>query len=134
MERKWGTILKTFLRLLFIVIGFNIIFSILFSLFSSNFLKNLLDSSFFFSLISLTVGASLFVIEGGFFNGIRYSVKKLRKSSKEGEYIASFDDLDDTKEVYEEYPKKSVFTWTYPLLVGGGILTLATSIIAFVIS
>lgn len=127
-------ILTNFLRLLFVIIGINVIFSILFSLFSSKFLKSLLDYSFFFSLISLTVGASLFVIEGGFFNGIRYSVKKLRKSSKEGEYIASFDDLDDTKEAYEEYPKKSVFTWTYPLLVGGGILAFATSVIAFVIN
>ncbi len=80
------------------------------------------------------MGASLFVIEGGFFNGIRYSFKKVRKSSKEGEYIASFDDLDDTKEVYEEYPKKRVFIWTYPLLAGGGIVALASFIAAFVIS
>ncbi|MGM7636189.1 DUF3899 domain-containing protein [Bacillus sp. Hm123] len=134
MKRKWVTILTNFLRLLFVIIGANIFLSTLFSLFSSNFLKSFLDFSFFFSLISLTIGASLFVIEGGFFNGVRYSVKKWRKSSKEGKYIASFDDLDDTKEAYEEYPKKSVFTWTHPLLVGGGILTLTTAVIAFMIS
>ncbi|WP_338753562.1 DUF3899 domain-containing protein [Bacillus sp. FJAT-52991] len=128
------TTLTKFLRLFFISIGINIIFSILFSLFSAHFFKSLIDYSFFFSLISLTVGASLFVIEGGFFNGIRYSFKKLRKSSKEGEYIASFDHLDDTKEIYEEYPKQRVFTWTYPLLAGGGVIALATLIIAFIIS
>ncbi|KAB7704987.1 DUF3899 domain-containing protein [Bacillus aerolatus] len=114
----------------FMISGIIIISSAVFSLFSSIFFKNFLDYAFLFSLLCVTAGACLFVIEGGFFSGISYSFKNFRKSTKEGRYIAEFDHLDKTGNIHEEHAKKKRFKWTYPLLAGGGLILIATFVIA----
>ncbi|WP_182917101.1 DUF3899 domain-containing protein [Bacillus sp. PK3_68] len=111
-----------------------IILSVVYALFSSVFFRSFLDFAFLSSLFSVTAGAFLFVLEGGFFNSIGHSFKLFRKSTKEGKYIAEFDDLDHTNSLYEEHSKKRSYQWTYPLLTGGGWIVLVTFVLALISS
>ncbi len=78
------------------------------------------------------IGSFSFVIEAGFFNGIVYSFKRFRKSTKEGSFFAQYDDLDDTKEIHEEYVVKKQFTMTRPFLYVGLLMVVGTTIISYV--
>lgn len=106
-------------------------FSALLSLFSAVFLRGFVDYAFLSALFCTTIGAFLFVLEGGFFQAIRFSFKNYRKTTKEGKYIAKFDNLDDTRELYEEQSQNKPYKWTSPLLAGGGFMMIVTLIIAF---
>lgn len=123
-----------FLQRLLIISICIIILSIVYASFSTVFFRSFLDFAFLSALLCMTVGAFLFVLEGGFFNGMSYSFKIFRKSTKEGKYIAEFDDLDNTGSLYEEQAKKKSYQWTYPLLASGGWIVLATFVLAFVSS
>ncbi|KMY53213.1 hypothetical protein AC623_03780 [Bacillus sp. FJAT-27231] len=121
-----------FLQRFLIISACIIILSVVYALFSTVFFRSFLDFAFLSSLFCVTAGAFLFVLEGGFFNSINHSFKLFRKSTKEGQYIAEFDDLDDTNSPHEEYPKKKRHQWTYPLLSGGGWIALATFVLALI--
>ncbi|KKB43216.1 DUF3899 domain-containing protein [Bacillus thermotolerans] len=121
-----------FIQKSLMVSGFIIVLALIFSFASSSFWRSLLDYSFLFSLLCATAGAFLFVLERGFFNGIIYSSKIFRKSTKEGEYASSFDDLDDTGAFHEEHTKLRAYKWTFPLLVSGGAFLILTTAAGFI--
>jgi len=114
-----------------VLTGIVLVFSFFYSLTQTSYLAALVDAAFMIGLFLFITGASMLVIENGFFNGIAFGFKKLRKSSKDGAYTAQFDDLDETSELYKEYPAhKPAASWTAPLLITGGaavFLTLAAS-------
>ncbi|MBM7647548.1 hypothetical protein JOC78_000469 [Bacillus ectoiniformans] len=113
------------------IIGLILVTSLAGSLFLDPFLLSFLNISFFISLFVTMLGASLFVVEKGFFNGITYSFKRLRRSSSEGKYISQFDSLDDTEDIHIEHPKQRIYKWTYPLLAGGGFIAVLDILIAY---
>ncbi|WP_044748682.1 DUF3899 domain-containing protein [Bacillus alveayuensis] len=86
-----------------------------------------INISFLFSLLLLIVGGFLFVYEGGFFNGLIYSYRRLRRLTKIGKYMAQFDDLDDEPVV----PK--TFSVTKPIFFSGLLICTLTLIIGYFI-
>lgn len=108
-----------------------LVFPFFYSLTQPSHLAAWVDAAFMIGLFLFIIGASMLVFEKGFFNGIAFGFKQLRKSSKEGAYTAQFDDLDETGELHKEYPPhKPAASWTAPLLITGGaavFITLAAS-------
>ncbi|HET7629716.1 MAG TPA: DUF3899 domain-containing protein [Bacillales bacterium] len=89
-------------------------------------LLSVINAAFLASLLLLIVGASLFVISGGFFNAIVYSFRRFfRKGTKMGKLLEG-DDEDDI-------PKPVSFSITYPLLIVGGILFIVTMILSYIV-
>jgi hypothetical protein len=97
------------------------------------YLIHFINSFFTIGMIYLLVGALLFVTEAGFFNGIIYSFKRLRKSSAKGKYVSNFDDIDDTKEIHDEYNKERQYNSKKPLLIIGGFYCIAGFILSFLL-
>jgi hypothetical protein len=90
-------------------------------------LLTFINISFLFSLPLLILGGFLFVYEGGFFNGLIYSYRRLRHSTKMGKYVAQFDNLDNEPIV----PK--AFSVTKPIFFSGLLIFLLTLIVAYLI-
>jgi hypothetical protein len=88
-------------------------------------LLSFINTSFLLSLPLLILGGFLFVYEGGFFNGLIYSYRRLRRSTKMGKYVAQFDNLDDEPVV----PKN--FSVTKPIIFSGLLIFLLTLIVAY---
>lgn len=86
----------------------------------------LINSIFLISLAFTIVGASLFVVQGGLFNGIAYSFKRFfARVTKNGAYAFELDgDL--------EFVNAPSYTFTYPLLLAGILGCSATAILSIV--
>ncbi|WP_456271808.1 DUF3899 domain-containing protein [Bacillus sp. AK031] len=95
------------------------------------FVLGTINISFLIGMCVLVIGALMKVVESGFFNGIQYAFKRFRKSTKEGKYIAQFDDLDNTKDAHEEYNQVRSFSLTLPFLLSGGIAVAADLIASY---
>jgi hypothetical protein len=91
----------------------------------------IINISFLIGMGLLVVGGLMKVVESGFFNGIQYAFKRFRKSTKEGNYIAKFDDMDETKEAHEEYNKNNQFALTLPFLLSGSITVSVDLIVSY---
>ncbi|TYS15830.1 DUF3899 domain-containing protein [Rossellomorea vietnamensis] len=91
----------------------------------------IINISFLIGMGFLVIGGLMKVVESGFFNGIQYAFKRFRKSSKEGSYIAQFDDMDDTNEAYKEFNKRDTYPLTMPLLLSGGIAVAADLAVSY---
>ncbi|MBM7586519.1 hypothetical protein JOC86_003071 [Bacillus pakistanensis] len=112
----------------------NLVISLVYAFFQNgSFFIHFINSFFTIGMVYLLVGALLFVTEAGFFNGIIYSFKKLRKSTAKGKYVSNFDDLDDTKEIHEEYNKERRFNSKKPLLIIGGFYCFAGFLLSFLL-
>ncbi|MBN8192454.1 DUF3899 domain-containing protein [Bacillus sp. NTK074B] len=98
------------------------------SLQEKNPLLSIIDSLFIIGIIYMCLGSLLYIFENGFFNGIVYAIKRFRKSTKLGKYTSEFDELDETKEVHEEFSIKRSYSITKSLL-GLGAVTLVLSIV-----
>ncbi len=82
---------------------------------------------FIVSLLLLSAGGSLFVLQGGMFNGIIFGFKRFfHRMSKVGEYTREFDPQSDLVEPFH-------FSATVPLLFSGGILFLLTLVVSFIL-
>ncbi|MBA2872115.1 cell division protein FtsB [Anoxybacillus calidus] len=88
-------------------------------------LLTFINISFLLSLPLLMLGGFLFVYEGGFFNGLIYSYRRLRRSTKMGKYVAQFDHLDHESVV------PMTFSVTKPIFFSGLLIFLFTLIIAY---
>ncbi|MGE5703946.1 MAG: DUF3899 domain-containing protein [Clostridia bacterium] len=78
------------------------------------------------SLLMLMVGGACFVLEGGMFNGIIYSLKLFYyRTSKLGEYVE-----EQEKESDVGFVAPFRFRFTRPLLIVGGSVFLMTLAIA----
>jgi hypothetical protein len=88
-------------------------------------LLTFINTSFLLSLPLIMLGGFLFVYEGGFFNGLIYSYRRLRRSTKMGKYVAQFDNLDNEPVV----PK--TFSVTKPIFFSGLLIFLFTLIVAY---
>ncbi|EDL62718.1 tryptophanyl-tRNA synthetase [Bacillus sp. SG-1] len=91
----------------------------------------IINISFLIGMGLLVIGGLMKVVESGFFNGIQYAFKRFRKSTKEGSYISKFDDMDETKDVHEEYNKQKSFALTAPFLLSGSIAVAADLIASY---
>ncbi|WP_230875105.1 DUF3899 domain-containing protein [Lysinibacillus cavernae] len=89
-------------------------------------LLTLINNIFLVSLAVTIVGASLFVVQGGLFNGITYSFKRFfARVTKNGVYAFELDgDL--------EFVQAPSYTFTYPLLLAGILGCTATAILSIV--
>ncbi len=96
-------------------------------------LLSLLDSLFILGIVFVVIGAFLYIIQGGFFNGIIYSLKRFRSSTKQGKFISQFDDLDETKEVHEEFEIKRSFALTRPFLFIGGFALILSFVLTYLL-
>ncbi|MGM0844310.1 MAG: DUF3899 domain-containing protein [Bacillota bacterium] len=96
-----------------------------------DFLLEIINISFLIGMGLLVIGGMMKVVESGFFNGIQYSFKRFRKSTKEGSYISQFDDMDDTNEAHEEFNKKDTYALTVPFLLSGSIAVGADLIVSY---
>ncbi len=94
----------------------------------TDFALQFINTFFMIGLFYLACGAFLFVVEKGFFNGIIYSMKRLRRSTMKGKLLSQFDDIDKTDEIYIEYEKNRRTSLTKPFLYIG-ILSVMTSFI-----
>ncbi len=92
-----------------------------------NLLLSIIDSLFIIGIAYVAIGALLYIIQKGFFNGIVYALKRFRNSTKQGKYISQFDDLDEAKEPHEEYNVERSYSITRSFLLVGSI-TLVLSI------
>ncbi|HEU5139084.1 MAG TPA: DUF3899 domain-containing protein [Bacillales bacterium] len=89
-----------------------------------------INSASLASLILIIVGASMLVVQGGFFNGISYSFKRFyRKSLKSTEGFE--DEVDDNEEDYR--PTQRTFSFTFPALIVGILLFLLTLALSYTI-
>ncbi|WP_026693277.1 DUF3899 domain-containing protein [Peribacillus kribbensis] len=112
-----------FLKRLSVLTGINIAASLIFAFFGDHsFLVSYLNSLFFIGLFFIVAGAFLFVVQGGFFNGIIFSMKSFLKLDRLGSYVASFDH--DEKANKSSYPVSRPFKLTGPILVSGAICCL----------
>ncbi|MGM0753460.1 MAG: DUF3899 domain-containing protein [Bacillota bacterium] len=102
------------LTLLFFIIAFGAAI-----LQGKNLLLSIIDSLFIIGITYAVIGALLYIIQKGFFNGIVYALKRFRKSTKQGKYISQFDDLDETKDAHEEYGHKRSYSITKSFLIVG---------------
>lgn len=83
------------------------------------------NTLFLISLLLLMVGASLWVLQGGMFDGFIYSFKRFfERTNKAGMYAAEIDRGNEFKGSYR-------FGITYPLLLSGGFLFLAAYAVSF---
>ncbi|WP_409291816.1 DUF3899 domain-containing protein [Peribacillus sp. SCS-37] len=75
-----------------------------------------LNALFFIGLFLVMAAAFLFVVEGGFFNGIIFSMKNFLKLDRLGAYVAQFDteELDKTG-----YPVNRKYSLTLPFFLAG---------------
>ncbi|MCP3761641.1 DUF3899 domain-containing protein [Domibacillus sp. A3M-37] len=119
---------------IFLLFSFLFISSAGFSLLQSDSVRAMIDSLFMIGLLFLVAGVALFLLEKGFFNGVAYGFKRLRKSSNEGAYTAQFDDLDQTGELHEEYAARKPERWMKPLLLTGGSAVLFTLLLSYILS
>ncbi|WP_409294740.1 DUF3899 domain-containing protein [Peribacillus sp. SCS-26] len=85
-----------------------------------------MNALFFNGLFLIMAAAFLFVVEGGFFNGIIFSMKNFLKLDRLGAYVAQFDteELDKT-----EYPVNKKYSFTLPFFLAG-LLGCAISLLA----
>ncbi|RIW35268.1 DUF3899 domain-containing protein [Bacillus salacetis] len=106
--------------------------SAVFSLFyDDGFQLEIINISFLIGMGLAVTGGLMKVVESGFFNGIQYSFKRFRRSTKEGNYISQFDDMDQTKEAHEEYNKNNKFALTNPFLLSGGIAVVVDLLVSY---
>lgn len=86
----------------------------------------IINHTFLASLAFTIVGAILFVVQGGLFNGIAYSFKRFfARVTKNGTYAYELDgDL--------EFVQAPSYTFTYPLLLAGLIGCIITTILSLV--
>jgi hypothetical protein len=122
------SILKKVFLAVFIIY---LVSAILSFFYDDGFLLGTINISFLIGMGVLAAGTLMKVVESGFFNGIQYAFKRFRKSTKEGKYIAQFDDLDKTKEAHEEYNQVRSFLLTLPFLLSGGITVAADLIVSY---
>ncbi|BCB03035.1 DUF3899 domain-containing protein [Bacillus sp. KH172YL63] len=97
-------------------------------------LLSFIDSLFIVGITYVATGGLLFIFQKGFFNGIIYSLKRFRNSTKQGKFISQFDDLDETKEAYEEYGVQRSYSITKSILMVGSvafILSIALSYLLY---
>ncbi|MDQ0215666.1 trehalose-6-phosphate synthase [Oikeobacillus pervagus] len=113
-------------------IGFIIIISSASAWFKKgDFFLQFLNTSFSISLILFIIGAGLFVFERGFFNGVIYGVKSLRKTTEKGKFVSKFDQLDDTNGISKDLPKKRSYIITFPLLLSGSLFIIIDTVLAY---
>ncbi|WP_029326739.1 DUF3899 domain-containing protein [Bacillus coahuilensis] len=97
-------------------------------------LLNVVNISFFIGLSILMIGLLLMVFEAGIFNGLVYSMKKLRRNSKTGEILEDLDDIDDTPgDIVEAIIRRRSYSMTKPFLITGGLLFILTLFAAYFI-
>ena len=120
--------MKKHLRLTFYIILSSIIGAAILNLFSSApSLLNLLDRWFLISMVLLIIGASLFVVQGGFFNGLIFSFKRFtNRMTKQGQYASEFD---HGSEMVEDMH----FSITMPFLLAGIIQLFITFVWSFML-
>lgn len=103
--------------------------SLCYSLLSSHTvaLLTMINYMFMLSLACTIVGGSLFVVQGGFFNGIGYSFKRFfARVSKNGAYAYELDGN-------LEFIQAPTYSFTYPLLLAGTLGCLITTILSVVL-
>ncbi|MBM7693959.1 hypothetical protein JOC77_003403 [Peribacillus deserti] len=109
-----------------IITGINIFVSLLLAFFGENtYYISFMNCLFFIGLFYIVIGAFLFVVEGGFFNGIIFSMKNFLKLDKLGAYVAQFDDADLEA---TGYPSQKKYNITLPFLISGLLCCLASLI------
>ncbi|MCA1062050.1 DUF3899 domain-containing protein [Rossellomorea sp. AcN35-11] len=94
---------------------------------------SIIDSLFIIGIAYVAIGSFLYIFEKGFFNGIVYALKRFRNSTKQGKYISQFDDLDETKEAYEEYGAERFISVKRSFLVLGSITLLLSVAISYLL-
>ncbi|WP_347550737.1 DUF3899 domain-containing protein [Pseudalkalibacillus hwajinpoensis] len=90
-------------------------------------MRSVSDLLFMISLGMLLMGASLHVVQTGFFDGIVYSFKRYFRSNTKHQMIEE----DKTELGYQLNYNNPI---TYPLLIAGGFWIIITVIIAIVIA
>ena len=87
----------------------------------------IINHTFLISLACTIIGATLFVVQGGLFNGIAYSYKRFfTRVSKNGAYAYELDgDL--------EFVQAPSYSFTSPLLLAGTLGCLITTILSIVL-
>lgn len=108
------------------IILFSIVLAVLINTFSSApTFAGLLDKWFLISLILLLISASLFVIQGGFFNGLIFSFKRFtNRMTKLGQYATELDRQ-------SEYVEDIEFPAISPLLAASAIQLLFLLVYSF---
>ncbi|MGM9943356.1 MAG: DUF3899 domain-containing protein [Lysinibacillus sp.] len=119
--------MKINIRLICYIIFFSIVFASVVNYFSPTItFAGLVDKWFLISLILLLIGASLFVIQGGFFNGLIFSFKRFtNRMTKLGEYATELDQQ-------SEYVENVEFQVTIPLLAASAIQLIFIFICSFI--
>ena len=103
--------------------------SLLYTFFSNQSLTmlTLINHTFLVSLACTSIGAALFVVQGGLFNGIAYSFKRFfARVSKNGAYAYELDGN-------LEFTQAPTYSFTYPLLLAGTLGCLITTILSVVL-
>jgi len=87
-------------------------------------LLTMINYTFLLSLACTIIGGSLFVVQGGFFNGVGYSFKRFfARVSKNGAYAYEL----DGNLAFIQAP---TYSFTYPLLVAGMLGCLITTLLS----
>jgi Domain of unknown function (DUF3899) len=96
----------------------------------TSFAMKYINTLFYFSMLSFTVGGFLFVTERGFFKVTKYGFKKLaRMNKKKVEELLEEDDPKDDKSILYEQKR---FALTLPFLLSGLILAMLSTIISVI--
>jgi hypothetical protein len=117
------------LRKSLFVIGTTLIFSLILSTVRSHAFDFVawVNILFLCSLLLTMVGGTLFVIQGGFFNGIYRSFKHFFRTINKVEKVIQ--DVEGKKD--DETPYKQEYGLTFPLLVAGLILVVLSLLLSF---
>ncbi|WP_180955206.1 DUF3899 domain-containing protein [Peribacillus deserti] len=114
------------IKRLSILMGLNILASVVFAFFGENsYFISFMNSLFLIGLLYIVIGAFLFVVQGGFFNGIIFSMKNFLKLDRLGAYVAQFDDTDLKK---TGYPSQKSYSLTLPFFAAGILCCLVSLI------
>ncbi|WP_085521735.1 DUF3899 domain-containing protein [Tuberibacillus sp. Marseille-P3662] len=91
----------------------------------------IVNGSFLVGLFYLIVGLVLYIIQGGFFNGITYSFRRFfRRTSRQGDIMNDISSADEEEALV---PKDHDFPWTYPILISGCLLGCISMALAYTI-
>ncbi|MBE3569386.1 MAG: DUF3899 domain-containing protein [Bacillales bacterium] len=122
------------MKTIFILFFGNILVSALYSFIApQSFFTSFVNATFLIGLFFLMAGLFLFVYEGGFFNGIINSFKRMRKMTKEGQYASQYDPLDEKDAARLDMGKRKI-RFTIPLIAAGSFFVVLDMMIAFLIS